>query len=258
MSAIIPGAGQFYVNRRNVRAFIYPLLEIGLWYGMLHFRSRAYNKERAYERFADLHYCFHHRQLPAQKHLVDNAPEGSIFGRMPPEGWWDDYRKPCGTWVPRYRSGGHFRLIGYYRNDRQQFYEALGKYDKYIFGWSDWWIRYVGPIDQSFDNIDWYFDGLNWIGNIPVSDPYALPSRLSPLREEYRRMRWQAEDYWKKSRYFTFGIIAHHLVSAVDARIMANRHNTRIDRQLNTFVPSIEINIKSNYLTPMIGLQYRF
>ena len=41
LSAVFPGAGQFYANKKSVTAYIFPAIEVGLWYGYLHYRNKG-------------------------------------------------------------------------------------------------------------------------------------------------------------------------------------------------------------------------
>jgi hypothetical protein len=53
MSSIFPGTGQAYANYKSITTYIFPLIEIGLWYGMYHFQQEGEDKEASYQDYAD-------------------------------------------------------------------------------------------------------------------------------------------------------------------------------------------------------------
>ena len=66
-----------------------------------------------------------------------------------------------------YYDEGYFMLDD---DNSQHFYEDIGKYDKYLFGWYDWHNIYA-TINGSDTNTNpiWIFDNGNWIGNDPIN-----------------------------------------------------------------------------------------
>ncbi|MCL2064979.1 MAG: hypothetical protein FWG98_11520 [Candidatus Cloacimonetes bacterium] len=258
MSAIVPGSGQFYINKRTPTAYIFPVIEIGLWYLRDFFIKQGDNKTKEYEWFADIHYDFH-RQEKVQRNLLLNENSGSFYGKID-----NPYDIPV-----NWGHGGHFRLDNYYYNDRQQYYEAIGKYDRYIYGWSDWYETYVRDIDGVNVLVYWIFNDatnphdIRWIGNSPIDNPDRIDliesteASGSPLRGIYIKMRDDAEIYYDQSRTVNFVILANHFASVLDARWHAKKHNEQQMRSVS-LSPQINTTYISDKPVPILGLNLSF
>lgn len=210
LSSLFPGTGQFYANRRSITTYISPLLEIGLIAGYIINYNDGSNAEADYEDFADMHYI-RENQHYAEDDLINDPDNNSTF--------YDD----------------HFRLDD---ENTQHFYEDIGKYQKYIFGWIDWFDIYARDEAGNTISPDWLWEettnGKNlWIGNNVTnpeseyynsnySDPYTI---YSGFRAEYIQMRKDAEKMYDKAELFSFGIVANHILSAIDAVRLTRIYN---------------------------------
>jgi hypothetical protein len=239
-SAIFPGAGQFYVNRRSVRAYIFPVIEIGLLYFFFDYRNKGDKATDAFEAFADEHYDLE-RQLLVQSHWLEAIrPHNPNF------------------------TGSHFRLC---RSDKQHYFEDLGKYDRYIFGWPDWFEKYVDFDGSNIVNVLWEFGEFTqgaqttWLGNRPISNPDQphFDEPFSELREQYRGMRKTANNHYATSRTMSYLLMANHAISAIDANMMARRNNNPIRKQtVTSFNPVIRTNFANSRPVYMFGLNMTF
>ncbi|MCD4817695.1 MAG: hypothetical protein K8S23_03260 [Candidatus Cloacimonetes bacterium] len=235
MSSIFPGAGQIYANPKSITGYIFPAIEIGLWVGFLHFNNKGKDKESDYEYYAngELINAYHYtnedgeyiykevyrydreRQTTIQEDLIHHANN------------------------PFYTN--HFRLDA---ENTQHFYEDIGKYNKYIFGWYDWYNIYgmneLGEdvLPSSGDNTHWNWDSNTnmWLGNEPTNptstyytsnaDVYDANNGVtSIMRAEYISMRQNTEDDYTKSDYMMFGILANHILAAIDAVRVTKKTN---------------------------------
>lgn len=189
LSSLFPGAGQFYANRKSITTYIFPLIEIGLIAGYFINFNEGLDKEADYEDFADDNYD-RNQQYEVQELVIDLHND-------------DIY------------TNTHFRLDGIdaengiiWENNTQHFYEDIGKYDKYIFGWDDWYSNYQA------DTLGVYLQG--WIDQINAE---------SDLRAEYIVMRQDAEDSYNTAEMFSFGIVANHILAAIDAVRLTKKYN---------------------------------
>jgi len=243
LSSLFPGAGQFYANRRSITTYISPLIEIGLIVGYILSYNEGLDAESDYEKFADSHYD-RTRQNFAQNDLIDDSMNNSSF--------YDE----------------HFRLD---ETNTQHFYEDIGKYNKYVFGWDDWFDIYATDEDGSTISPDWEWeesnDGKNlWIGNnvtnptssfynSDYSDPYTI---YSTNRAEYIEMRKDTEDLYDRSELFSFGLVANHILAAIDAVRLTRIHN----REYLSNTSQLEIKLTpifvNNNLSPALILSKRF
>lgn len=243
-SSIFPGGGHLYGNRRSIGTYLFPVIEIALWVGYFHFDSKGSSIEDDYEAFADKHYVWDY-YIKGRDALING--HDAI----------DSDRKAATIYRNRDPDTGeliHFRLDPY--TDPQHYYEDIGKYNKYIFGWTDWNETY-------FDGDDtlWRFndDGI-WLGNWPVgADPeeedYHRP--YTPMRAEYIQMRRDAQENFDRSYLMTFGLAINRIVSSLDAVRVTQRYNREL-RYSSNFNIHITPKYTGNTLIPTLNLTYRY
>ena len=69
----------------------------------------------------------------------------------------------------------------------------------------------------------------------------------SPNREEALRLRYEANDKFELARTLLGGVILNHAISAVEARIVAKKHNKKKDSRLMSFKP-IDLDLRTTVL----------
>lgn len=243
LSSLFPGAGQFYANRRSITTYIFPLIEIGLIAGYFINYNQGLDAETDYQDFADIHYNRDH-QYYAEDDLINDPMNNSNF--------YDD----------------HFRLDD---ENTQHFYEDIGKYNKYVFGWDDWFDIYATDEAGNIVSPEWLWEetteGKNmWIGNAVTnpeseyynssySDPYTI---YSGYRADYIQMRRDAEDSYDKAELYSFGLVANHILAAVDAVRLTRNYN----REYLSNTSKVEINFApifvNNSFSPALMITKRF
>jgi hypothetical protein len=240
LSCAVPGLGQFYGNHHALTTYIFPIIEVGLWVGYINYTNKGNDIESDYKDYADAHYNRQYQKETAEK-LCD-VSEDDIYEGIAGDGSYD------------VGGSNFFRLDD---SNSQHYYEDIGKYPKYIFGWTDWHDTYVDPDDGY---IAWGFDteGL-WIGNrpydAPSSDPYDAPH--SDMQTKYDVMRNDAETNYDKADLFTIGLVANHILSGLDAIRVTRAYNQNylssrpIDINLRTVC-------KNDRLTPMLVIGHQF
>jgi hypothetical protein len=243
LSTLFPGAGQIYANPKAITGYIFPVIEIGLWVGYFHFNSEGKKIESNYEKYANKEIIgFYDRDITIlfNDGSQINISEGDPIYR---------YERGRQKFVqedlifhannPFYTN--HFRLD---ETDTQHFYEDIGKYNKYIFGWADWFDIYATNSNGNWDAPSpdtsnpvsfWKWDNNKWIGNDPqntTSEYYENPilyiqnnGIYSDMRAEYIDMRLDAEDQYKKGNLLLVGTAVNRIVSAIDALRVTNRQN---------------------------------
>jgi hypothetical protein len=260
-SAIVPGVGQFYANPHSITAYLFPILEFGLWYGYFYFQSEGDDLTKQYKDFADQNYSRDHQNW-AQKSLIDNPLSYNSF-------YAPDSYDPSNS--GDYGSGGHFRLD---HENTQHFYEDIGKYNKYIFGWDDWTNIYAtiegtntwtGP--QWIIEQNEYGQGL-WAGNNVIngeSDHYLGSEELydsrrgiySGMRADYIDLRHESEANYDKKRNCTFGLLFNHLLATIDAARVTRRYNLEHLTQ-NRFGLKFSPMYATGEVSPSLMMMYRF
>ena len=212
LSSLFPGAGQFYANRRSITTYIFPLIEIGLIAGYFINYNEGLDKETAYENYANAHYD-RVNQHYAENNLINDPLNNSDF--------YDN----------------HFRLDD---ENTQHFYEDIGKYHKYVFGWDDWFDIYATDMDGNTISPEWLWEEAEngtymWIGNNIINseseylidnsnynDSYTI---YSGYRAEYISMRQNAEASYDKAEMFSFGLVVNHILAAIDAVRLTRKYN---------------------------------
>jgi hypothetical protein len=158
-SAILPGAGQLYNG--DDRGYLYLGIEAAAWFARLSYRDAGKKKENEFERFADVHWTLN---------LYRERGLSGVLGA---------------TYSPEDSS----LIVEFFRRDQQQYYEELGKYDKFRAGWDDWAATYDPANDRA----------------------------LSPNRAQYRKMRQQSNDLLDRARLALAAAMVNRVVSGVDA-----------------------------------------
>ncbi len=245
LSSLFPGAGQFYANRRSITMYIFPLIEIGLIAGYFINYNQGLDEENDYQDYADLYYD-RNQQHYAANDLIGDPMNNSNF--------YDD----------------HFRLDD---ENTQHFYEDISKYNKYVFGWNDWFDIYATDDAGNTVSPEWLWEetteGKNmWIGNAVTnqeseylignsnySDPYTI---YSGYRANYIQMRKDAENSYDKAELYSFGLVANHILAAIDAVRLTRIHN----REYLSNTTQLEINFApifvNNSFSPALMISKRF
>lgn len=274
MSALVPGAGQYYADKSSITTYIFPVIELAVIGGMIYYNNQGDKKAKEYKKYVneEIEYTVGGYTYTGPRYnrgFQAVAQDSLMFIHSA-----DIY------------DGEFFSLDA---TNTQHFYEDIGKYDKYIFGWVDWYARYAdasmqlipaGDLnDQGYFTGDAYpanfhpyffFSIMNpqdprfnsyenkWLGNIPLdgsSANYEVPE--SAMRSAYIKMRQDAEDQYKNADYVSFALALNHIASAIDAARLTNKVN-RLYLSDNNVKLKYYAAVSSGRLTPMLGLNISF
>lgn len=156
-SAILPGMGELYCYRSSrdpwtlarVPAFL--AVEGYLWYSYADNHKIGKDFKRDYEAFADAHWSLD-RFL--HKHPCCNVAGDSCDS-------WQDYNDRCKNSIPYF-------FYTPRETDREEYYENIGKYDAFVFGWDD-------AATYTVDNYQyWTKNRTTYVGLRNESDRYLL------------------------------------------------------------------------------------
>lgn len=285
LSAIFPGAGQFYSNKKSITTYIFPVVEAGLWYGYLKYRKKGINIEKDYEHYATDEVIGHYdSDSPAIVGVAAN--EGDYYKEGDPIYRYERWRQYVAQENLKQNANNpfydsHFRLDGINddgtidnNKNTQHFYEDIGKYDKYLFGWYDWFSIYGDYRDDFTDyNFHWILqddgEGNKWHGNnLPDSlssyyldDPTTYDAKngiYSAMRDKYIQMRIDAEDQFRVSRTFSYGIIFNHIFAAIDAIRVTKQTNIKYLSRNNSFKVKFVPVLTETGVSPSIVMTKRF
>ncbi len=174
LSALVPGAGELYLGMKK-RAVALMAVEATAWTGYFVKRSDGLDKRAAYEAFADRHWSLgkllsDHPLFPGTRSIGELD---SLGAQVSGSGSWPGYI----PWTSK-------------EEDKQHYYENIGKYDWYIAGWEDW-----DPVTQPHD---------------------------TALRDEYRRMRIASNDALDAANRFIWLSVAARAFSLVETILVAH------------------------------------
>ncbi len=199
LSAIMPGAGQYYAGH-NLRAAAFFTVEVLAWTGVIYYWNQGQKKDREFKTYADD--CFSERKYRDKEYELALNPQygdsGAYHGTEPEwveESWNDKIH-----YLPN--QGFTHELPDY--NDRnasrshdQQYYEMIGKYiHQFGFGWADAYLD-EGLLQDNPDTP--YYDG----------------RRL--LSERYMDMRHESNLLLDYSSYAMQVAMLNHVAAALEA-----------------------------------------
>lgn len=192
-SLLVPGAGEFYAGarKRGIGFFLVEALSIGLYAA---WDGKGDDIEVEFRAFAD-------------EIMEDDRPR---WDRDEYERWRDSaFTYGDTTHTLPFRNGeelGAYQELfpGRYTHgevDEQQFYELIGKYHQFVFGWDD---RTSGNFADTTYSVD------------------------SEDREWYNDKRDDSNRFLKRAQYTIGVVLFNHVISAIDAARQARVHNEQI------------------------------
>jgi hypothetical protein len=175
-SLMLPGAGQLYTNSKLKAAFFLGI-EVFSWYQYYTSYTDGQDLEDEYEAFAKSYWDVSRYQawLVEVKGVIsdDSAYTGS-----------DGFDSTFTHHLPQ--------------NMTQQYYEMIGKYDQFLFGWKD--------------------------------TDYATGDNVSDARQSYLDMRAESNSKFDTARNYAIVSIANRIISGFEAAFAARRLNKKTDR----------------------------
>ena len=206
MSALVPGAGEFYA-KSYWRAALFAALEIGFWTANIIYDNKGDKEDERMRTFGDEHWS-------EQKYW------SKVYDKAKTDTWHpfqvdenniivdDDYTaENIETLRQKESEVGYTHSLP--KTKTQQYYEMIYKYlHQFGVGWDD---------APSFN----YYD------------EHANITTTTPNINEYRDMRNLSNDYYDVATTMVSLVLANHLLSAFDAAIAAKQHNKKYHYSLH-------------------------
>ncbi len=178
MSAIIPGAGQFY-TKNFVKSAIFLGVEIGLWTTYAIFEKKGDDQTRFFQDYANKNWSI---RKYAQWLVSEGFPgSGAINLNVPDEEILRQQVNICED-----SSGFSHKLPPF---GEQQYYEVIGKYQTYLAGWSE-------------------ASGITKYNYMTIKLPQVI---------YYMNEREKANKYYNNGSLALTVVIVNHVLSAADA-----------------------------------------
>jgi hypothetical protein len=197
MSAVIPGAGEFYAQS-YIKSAIFFAVEVGLWSFYAINRSNGDNKTDEYEGIANSNWSLKKYATWLKDNNFNGASNINIPAGEPANGSaeWENLRLQVNE-VERINFSHSLPKFG-----DQQYYEVIGKYQSFIAGWS--------------------YSDIN-----AVNSGNYLSYRPSQV-DAYMGVRQDANDFYDMASLSTNIVIANHLLSAADAAWSVSMFNKEL------------------------------
>ena len=183
-SAILPGMGELYCYRSSrdpwtlARVPVFLAVEGYLWYSYADNRRIGKDYKRDYEAFADTHWSldrFLHNHPCCDAGVGDSCDS------------WQDYNDRC-------KNDYNYFFYTPREADREEYYENIGKYNAFAFGWDDA-LDYANP-----------------------AFTYRTENRV-----RYVGIRNASDDYLLRADQRLMGLIVNRVVSILDTGWLAYR-----------------------------------
>jgi len=193
LSAIIPGAGEFY-GEDYLKAGIFFGVEVLAWSYFIYFENKGNNKEEEYQAYANKYWDV---RTYARWLKNEGFPENG--GINPDEPDLNVLREQI---MVCERANFSHTMPEYYS---QQYYELIGKYQNFQGGWTN--LEHVPTRAQG---------------------PYWYESYHDPIFTNYANERQKANDYYDYAKIGPITVILNHILSAADAAWTISTYNHKI------------------------------
>ena len=173
-SLLVPGSGEFY-SKAWIKGLVFLGIEVGAWTAYSSYHSKGKDIEKEYIQFAE-----------------DN---------------WDKDK-----WLYWFNTKADQERYAHHDlpdTKTQQYYEMIGKYQKFNAGWRDMWVD-----DETFEF-------------------YNVDTDTSDLSLSYMDLRGQSNEKLKLATTATIVALANHVFSAFDAIWSVNRYNKKVKSSLD-------------------------
>lgn len=185
-SLLLPGLGEWSLGYRG-RATLQFAVEAGCWAGNFYYRDQGFQKRHEYEAYAEAHW----EEARWASAWTEEQPDWLYW--VTAEEWealgWADGTKPTAVEFDATHAGYLESHFAPYHEDPQHYYENLGKYDWYRWGWDD----------------------------------YGTDSDDSAHRYVYLALRKDSNAAFDHAKAFIFALVAARVVSLVDTYILLRR-----------------------------------
>ncbi len=239
LSLLIPGLGETYVGSK--RGLFFMGVEIVAWYMYLTNDSEGNDLEAEYQEFAEAHWHYTDYVHSDGSELYYNYWDWlvNVYDINESEVGPQDYNDIRDILED---NGASHSLPS---SKTQQYYEMIGKYDHFVYGWED-----IADLNPSLLPIG--------DGNGTYVGPESTGDIKSDLRLEYMDIRGESNDKLKAGQMGINVMILNRILSAISAGRAAYHHN----KQFETDLSKVRIYFAEKYIidnkVPMLMLTKKF
>ena len=226
-SLILPGAGEFYADSK-IKAGIFLGLEALFWTGYFTYHSKGVDKRNEYKAYANANWSdsdYWNRMLEIYGDTIFKAKAGDKLLSINPN--IDDsvvitHELPS-SYATKDSAGTLVIIMTGSRS--QQYYEMIGKYDQFRYGWGDYDIEAM-------------------IAN-------------TAYRSTYLDIRNESNRFLDRSKLAIMASLANRVLSAFDAAITVKRYN-RKGEGFSSIQMKVRMVEYRDELIPAVSLNMRF
>jgi len=131
LSALVPGTGEM-VTGHFWRGLPLLAIDVATWFGYAHYQAEGRDSRARYEQYADTHWNYRTWMDSLSTHYGDTQPNENLRWYAPLSG----ERDSCTC------------AFVYKEEDRQHYYENVGKYRFFWMGWDDWSYNTADPVNS--------------------------------------------------------------------------------------------------------------
>jgi len=223
LSLLLPGLGEAYVgSKRSIIFFGIEALAIWTYFSNT---NKGNDLENDYERFADTFWHYYDDKNSKGETLNYNywnwlKHEYSIPNDIGP----GDYTKIDAYIEEKTKAGGFSSVHSLPSTKSQQYYEMIGKYDQFVYGWED--IESNNPYGES--------PALQNEDGTPNFNYDANTGNIkSPMRKKYMGIRGDSNDKLKAGQRGIYIMLIDRVISAIDAGRLAYHYNKGLESDLS-------------------------
>lgn len=224
LSAVLPGAGEFYA-KSYIKSAIFFVIEVAGWSAYAIYQHQGNKRTSDFENFANQNWDIHRYA----QWLVDQGFKGASPINPQEPNW-----KTLQGEINQCESQNFSHTLSDFGT--QQFYELIGKYQNFEAGWSD-------AINNG-----------QWIVTINNYETYH-----TPIFDSYSHMRQIANDSYDHATTASMIVLANHILSAADAAWSVSLFNEKISVQtglrIGTYLDPYTFQVKTQ---PTLNLQVNF
>jgi hypothetical protein len=206
LSLLVPGAGEYY-SERYVKSGIFFALEVAAVTTAFVYNSKGNKKTDEFQNYADQHWS----AVDYALWIIKNGAHYNTAGTPAPNIDIDKVKtndfSQINAWESASHTTGFSHQLPPYGD--QQYYELIGKYSQFKYGWDTYQFNGAHDGDDGYD--------VNYI-----------PQEV----KDYAANRGKANDYYYMAEIATALIVANHVLSALDGVWSSANYNKEITSEM--------------------------
>ncbi|MCK5127457.1 MAG: hypothetical protein KAR42_14470 [candidate division Zixibacteria bacterium] len=207
-SAVIPGAGQLYTGSKT-KALAFFGLEVLSWTGHIIYNKKGDDNTDTYETYANTYWSENRYENWLEMHW-GVRDDDSVFNNL------------------------GYSLFTHHlpSTNVQQYYEMIGKYNQFVYGWDD--------------------------TDYTTSDDNPHPTAASPRRLKYEGLRNDANRMYDRASTALIVTLVNHVISGTEAALAARSHNKNAGALAQKVSFKAYTAKTGDEYFPMLSMTYKF